>query len=337
MFGGSNMISVIIPAYNAEKQITNCLKSFENQRYKDFEIIVVNDGSTDKSEEVVNNYKQKSPMNILLVTQINSGVSVARNTGVKHARGNYLCFVDSDDMVTPEYLEKLLEEIDKNEADVSFCDYMEVSEGVVNSDVFEEIVGIQVFAAEEALKKFLYRDISPGVWCFLIRKDFFVGNKLKFSEGYRYSEDIELIFKLLACSNKTVHIKGKFYLYRISNTSVMSLVDDKRRDGFELMKNLELYFKDSSSRFSKEYNKYGVARWVWATMWQVALASKKYVDFHEGVKYYMPKTNMKKLMSFPKYKIALTSMIYILSPKIYYKLIRIYKGRNDTVRLFKNG
>ena len=102
------MISVIIPAYNAEKQITNCLKSFENQRYKDFEIIVVNDGSTDKSEEVVNNYKQKSPMNILLVTQINSGVSVARNTGVKHARGNYLCFVDSDDMVTPEYLEKII-------------------------------------------------------------------------------------------------------------------------------------------------------------------------------------------------------------------------------------
>ena len=331
------MISVIIPAYNAEKQIINCLKSFEKQRYKEFEIIVVNDGSTDKTVEVVNDYKQQSSMEISLISKMNSGVSAARNTGVLHASGNYICFVDSDDMVTPEYIEKLREAIKKNKADVSFCDYREVSEGFVNSDIFETITGTQVLAVDEALEKFLYRDIYPGVWCFLIRKEFFISNNLKFSHGYRYSEDIELIYKLLACSSKTVHIKGKFYLYRISNTSVMSLVDDKRRDGYELMKNLENYFKDFSIEFSRKYNKFGVARWVWATMWQVALASKNYKEFSDSMKYYMPKLYMKKLISFPRYKIALTSITYILSPKTYYKLIRIYRVRNDSGRLFKNG
>ena len=119
------MISIIIPVYNSEKTIESCVHSVENQLYKDIEIIIVNDGSTDGSEskcqELARTYK-----NISVITIQNSGVSNARNIGIRVAKGEFLQFVDSDDVIDKKYSYTLWENINKTQADLVICGYKEV-------------------------------------------------------------------------------------------------------------------------------------------------------------------------------------------------------------------
>lgn len=113
-------ISVIIPVYNVEKYLPRCLDSIVNQTFKDIEIICVNDGSTDDSSKILEQYAKKDKR-ITIITQKNSGPSSARNTGLKHARGEYIGFIDSDDWVDTNFYELLLKNIDMNDADIAIA------------------------------------------------------------------------------------------------------------------------------------------------------------------------------------------------------------------------
>ena len=108
------MISVIVPVYNVEKYLAECLDSILNQTYTDLEIICVNDGSTDNSLKILNEYAQKDNR-IKVISQQSGGASVARNTGIKHSTSEYLTFVDSDDIIKPTYMETLW--VNKDKAD----------------------------------------------------------------------------------------------------------------------------------------------------------------------------------------------------------------------------
>ncbi|PKM83675.1 MAG: hypothetical protein CVU88_01795 [Firmicutes bacterium HGW-Firmicutes-13] len=328
------MVSVIIPLYNVEKYIKWCLQSFENQMYKDFEIIIVNDGSKDNSANLVEEYIEKSQMNIKLIHQENAGVSAARNKGIDNSKGRYICFVDSDDMIAPNYLSDMAEILDNDDCDMVICGVRSISE---ESNCNLHYSGKNPFlkmSSHEALKKFLYRDINPGVWSLMVRREVIDENELRFAEGYRYSEDIEMIFKVIAQSNNIAITHVQLYLYRVRDTSVMSLVDDKRLDGLKLMKDLENYFDRLRIDFAEEFRRFGVSRWVWATLWQIAVASSSYNDFISDSNKYNAKFHMKKLLDFPKKKVSMSALVYSLSPFIYYiivkKIIRI-----KTNRLFK--
>ena len=107
-------VSVIIPIYNAEKFISGTIESVIAQTYQDWEIIAVDDGSTDKTPEILTKYKKKLSSNLQVITQENSGVSIARNKGIPAARGEYIAFLDHDDLWTPEKLEKQVKLLDSN-------------------------------------------------------------------------------------------------------------------------------------------------------------------------------------------------------------------------------
>ena len=111
-------ISIIIPVYNVEKYLSRCLESVINQSYKNIEIIIVNDGSTDNSFDICNKYKKKDKR-VILIDQNNQGLSGARNTGLKHATGEYICFIDSDDYVEKDYVEYLYKLIVKDDYDLN--------------------------------------------------------------------------------------------------------------------------------------------------------------------------------------------------------------------------
>lgn len=316
------MISVIIPLYNVEKYVHDCLLSFENQSYKDFEVIIINDGSTDKSLEVVKKYIHKSKMNIKIIEQKNQGVSVARNIGITNSEGEYICFVDSDDMVSVNYLQELFEKITE-EIDVSICDIKNIQEVQIYEKEREREINseIKIYSSERALNKFLLRDLKPGVWSMMIKKKVLEENNIYFTKGARYSEDIEFIYKVLANSNKILVTNSKIYYYRIRENSAMSVVDEKRKDGFELMKNLEKYFLEKDHPFKEKFEKYGVARWVYATLWQIALVSNSYDSFREKSKFYLPEKNMKKLLKFSKKDVKLIAYLYLISPYLYFIII----------------
>ncbi|NLL44563.1 MAG: glycosyltransferase [Mollicutes bacterium] len=317
------MISVIIPVFNVEKYIVNCLKSFENQVCKDFEIILINDGSKDKSSILIDKYAKDSNMRIKRIYQANAGVSAARNNGIRHSSGKYICFVDSDDMITPDYLSDMLEMSELNDLDVSICRCREISEECSINTLHSDDERHEILTSMEALSKFLLRDLAPGVFVFA-KKDIIIKNNIMFSEGYRYSEDIEFIYKLLANSKKIGYLRKQLYLYRTRESSAMSYVNESRYDGYKLMENLEEFFCNTKPAFARKYKRFGLSRWVWSTVWQSVLACNRYSEFRSSTKIYNPKKNMMKLITFPKIKVRTTAIIYVLSPYLYYKILKLY-------------
>ena len=120
-------LSVIIPVYNVENYLDRCLKSVEEQTYRDAEIIIVNDGSTDNSYEIVEKYAARND-NFIAYTTENNGLGGARNYGLSKSSGEYVVFLDSDDYVSPDCLEKFVSAAEKNDSDIVVCNSYDVDE-----------------------------------------------------------------------------------------------------------------------------------------------------------------------------------------------------------------
>ena len=194
------LISIIVPVYNASAYLQNCIDSILAQTYCNFELILVDDGSKDNSLEICESYKIKDSR-IIVIHQENAGVSAARNAGLSLAKGNYFCFVDSDDSIEQDMIEKLYASIVKSNADISICGFKSISsKGVtIMKPVAEEIVGtsnIVDFIAEHYIEWLvsspwgkLYRNIqfSPREF----DRDISLGEDLKFN--LLYFEKIEKI------------------------------------------------------------------------------------------------------------------------------------------------
>ncbi len=236
--------SFIVPVYNTEKYLKKCLDSLVNQTYKDFEIIVVNDGSTDKSSNIISKY-QKKYKNIIVIDKENEGLSMARNRGVQKSSGKYIIFVDSDDYVS----NKLLEEVDKKIDDSDILrfqiatedeEYTKINE--YHEEEFESMCGYDAF-------KYLssYHFVEPA-WCYVIRKNYYIENKFSFKKGV-YHEDFGLIPYVIykARKVKSVGFIGYYYIQR--NGSIMNNNDYKKTvkkafDMLEQYKTMRLFAKN---------------------------------------------------------------------------------------------
>lgn len=201
------LISVIIPAYNAEKYIERCIRSIQNQTHRETEIIVVNDGSADATEHIGRELGLHDPR-IKVISQENHGVSAARNRGLDVARGDYISFVDADDTLPPDALELLLDNMLRENADIVSGTMRAIH---ANGVVKEEANSIaEVWSGRTALEKSLEDNTHTySVWGKLFRKEF-VGDT-RFEEGKRIHEDSFFIFLCcekeprMVCLNKCVY------------------------------------------------------------------------------------------------------------------------------------
>ena len=182
-------ISVIVPVYNTEKYIEKCLKSLDDQTMKDFEVVIVNDGSKDESERAIKNYMRRTRMNIKYLKKENGGLASARNYGVERASGKYISFLDSDDYLDKDTFYLLEQYIDKDIDLIKFKmktvnEKEEVLEKL-DGPVFDECTG------EEGYKKLCTTDKYMDPACiYLYRREFFVENNFKYK--LRYHEDFGL-------------------------------------------------------------------------------------------------------------------------------------------------
>ena len=324
------MISVIIPLYKVEKYIESCLVSFEHQTYKDFELIIVNDGSPDNSAKIVVDYSKTSSLDIHLINQDNQGVSSARNRGIKAAKGELICFVDSDDLVDKRYLELLYKSIINSGSDIAICQSMTISEETTTSPCFIGNYRKTVKNKYEMLRRLLYRSNINGIWSLLISKR--VLNNSWFDENAKYSEDLEMVWKLVSNSNYICLIDAKLYYYRIRSTSAMASLNDRRIDGMRLFNGLEKHILIHAPEVYTEFKKFGVAKWVWSTLWQEAVGASDYRSFIKHIKRYNPEKHMRKLIRFPDKKVAISSWIFVKSKKAFYTIIRIIKRNYREIR-----
>ena len=238
--------SFVVPVYNTEKYLKKCLDSLVNQTFEDFEIIIVNDGSTDNSKNIIDDYLKKYK-NIILLDQKNAGLSEARNNGVKKAKGKYLIFIDSDD-----YVEKdLLKNIDDNIEDVDVLRYQIVTEDIYgnNKKEYKEEV-FDVTTGYDAFKLITnYHFVEPA-WCYVYKKDYYVRNNFRFKKGI-YHEDFALIPYVIykARTVKSINYIGYHYITRegsIMNNSDYNKTVKKAFDMLEGYKALKLFAKNPS-------------------------------------------------------------------------------------------
>ena len=236
--------SFIVPVYNTEKYLKKCLDSLVNQTYKDFEIIVVNDGSTDKSSNIISKY-QKKYKNIIVIDKENEGLSMARNRGVQKSSGKYIIFVDSDDYVS----NKLLEEVDKkiDDSDILRFQIATEDEGYTKINEYHE-EGFESMCGYDAFKYLSsYHFVEPA-WCYVIRKNYYIENKFSFKKGV-YHEDFGLIPYVIYKARKVKSIDFIGYYYIQRNGSIMNNNDYKKTvkkafDMLEQYKTMRLFAKN---------------------------------------------------------------------------------------------
>ena len=206
-------ISVIIPVYNTEKYIEKCLKSLEKQTMQDFEIVVVNDGSTDESGRVIKNYMRKTRLKIKYLEKENGGLASARNYGLERALGKYISFLDSDDYLDENLFSKLEKYMDED-IDLIKFKMKTVDE---KGNVIEKLDGpvFNVCSGEEGYKKLCTTDKYMDPACiYLYRREFFVENNFKYK--LRYHEDFGLT-SLIMIQAKTF-VSTKFFGYNYLQT-----------------------------------------------------------------------------------------------------------------------
>ena len=214
----NDLISVIIPVYNVEKYLDRCLTSVINQTYTKLEIILIDDGSTDNCPQICDEWA-KNEQRIKVIHKKNEGVSSARNLGINMSSGEYISFIDSDDILHPKYFEIMHKSIDN--ADLSYCEYMrfndECSFEEMNDYDKETYTGNHVFD-----NSMLSIDI---VWNKLIRKKSL--NGLKFDTELKNGEDTLFSYNLLCKCNSVVYVKNEMYGYFIRKSGASISADLK--------------------------------------------------------------------------------------------------------------
>ncbi|WP_293717992.1 glycosyltransferase [uncultured Phascolarctobacterium sp.] len=203
------MISIIVPVYNVEKYLNRCIDSILKQIYIDFEIILVNDGSTDSSGIICEYYHEQYPQIITVIHQNNQGLSQARNTGLEQAKGEYITFIDSDDFISPNYLYVLLKNMKMYDADISCCSYIRTTKSIMNNDFIKSNNICTIVEGSNCVKFYLEKElVSAGIK--LYKKEIF--NNLRFPFG-KIHEDISTIFQAFSQARRIVYIDEKLYYY----------------------------------------------------------------------------------------------------------------------------
>ena len=217
------MLSIIITAYNAEKTIERCINSILENEYNDYEIIVINDGSSDKTEKVIELFASDK---IKYFSKKNTGVADSRNFGIEKAKGEYITFIDSDDYVSNNYfknLDKYLKQgIDIIKRKAIIINEKNNEKTKIEGPVFGEITGEQAF--NELCFKDIYLDT---LWSYIIKKNLFTENNLYF-EPNKYHEDFGLLPLLILKAKSVISTNDYVYYYVQTDGSIMRDSDDAK-------------------------------------------------------------------------------------------------------------
>ncbi len=235
------LITVIIPIYNGEKYAKTCLENMLQQSYKNLEIIVVDDGSTDKTAEIIRDYPVK-----IITHEKNKGLSAARNTGMDAATGEYIHFMDVDDSVNSVFYEKMIKAISETETDIA-CGSMINEHNRYKTQRFKNQ---QVYVNTKDKLTATYVGKWGFVWRYLFRLDFLKSRKLRFEEG-RFIEDLPFSVPAVYFANKLVTVPDAEYFY---NHSVNSILTNKEKTHRKKRHADKKYAKEQILKFAKEHN-----------------------------------------------------------------------------------
>lgn len=212
------LVSLVMPVYNAEKYLEESLKGILSMDYPSFELIIVNDGSTDRSKEILEGYS-KNDKRIRLFSKENGGPSDARNYGTQLAKGEYICFVDADDIVLPNMLDTLVDAV----GDADVCVGKKIRWNQIKDFKREDSWDAFSGSFEEFRKANVrYQRSMRGTTARLYKKDIIIKNNLVFDTGRNYAEDMFFNYEYFRFCKKIVFAAEPVYIYRIHNLDSLS-------------------------------------------------------------------------------------------------------------------
>lgn len=249
----NNKISIIIPIYNTEKFLNKCIDSVLNQTYKNIEIVCINDGSTDKSLEILNNYNDER---LKIISIENHGVSYARNLALNNITGDYVAFVDSDDIVEETFCEKLLNNLLSNSSDMSYCGhYTKNIEGKILKQWSPELLKTNT-PIDDRLKITKYLVVTKKLFKKSIIEEF----KIKFNIKLHYAEDSLFLIQYLTHCKSISGITNKLYTDIVNEKSLCRNPKYKSRRKIERDKSFKIiddiikeYKKKNNLKSNKKY------------------------------------------------------------------------------------
>lgn len=271
-------ISIIVPVYNVENYLAKCLDSLVNQTYQNIEILVVNDGSKDSSEKIIQDYAQKFPEKIRAFNKKNGGLSDARNFGIDHATGDYIGFVDSDDYITETMFEEMLNLALKHQAEMVICNIQKVDE---HGNVTQKLTQIPNMPEKIDLETHfsVFSDLSYFACNKLFKKELFKDKRFK--KGAHY-EDIQLVPQLLLECKTLAQTQTYHYQYLERTDSISKTHTEKGLDILNAVKDVEVFFQKSQySTKLKELKNFQILEGVYTFLAYLAFVKD------EGVFYTM--------------------------------------------------
>lgn len=234
------IVSIIVPVHNAQKYLNDCVSSIFQQTYNNFELILIDDGSSDNSPSMCDSYGEGE--NVIVIHQLNQGVSSARNTGLLHAKGDYILFLDSDDYLEKNYLYQLVQCIENNDADIAICNINIVNDSIIVDKMKTHDFSNNVFYIDDSFN-YNKNPFALTVCGKLFQK--VIINDVKFNSKFRIGEDALFMAECLKKCNKVAFSNDTSYFYRMNPTSVMhEKYSDKCLDQLLVWNEIENLFQD---------------------------------------------------------------------------------------------
>lgn len=315
--------SVIIPCYNCAKSIVETLESLESQTYKSFEVICINDGSSDDTLDILRQWLDKKTLNIKIIDQENGGVSRARNRGIDNADTAYVLFLDADDIYHKDYIYHLVNSVEQFRADVSYCRL------VRNLDIvkkYNDEIAYKINNQQEAMDKLMYEMYQYGFYCYLYRKDILDKYNLRFDENTKYFEDREFNWKYLCHCATYVLVDAPMYGYRVCENSATQKMTSWQRtvNSLNAVKRVEEYLALYQCDYLDILKSYLYQRVMWSVAKNIVLCGDKemYRQLQEN---YNVKVCMKRTAKDSNKLVAISSMLYLIHPMLFYKVVRLKK------------
>ncbi len=299
--------SIIVPVYNLEKYVKRCLDSIFKQSLKDYEVIVVNDGSSDKSLDIIKKY------DVVLIDQKNKGLSESRNVAIKKAKGEYLLFVDGDDYIEKDLLKKIDEVLD-DQPDIVRFQSRETFDDKESIDYEED--SFPTCTGPEAFKKICNYHYVETVALYCIRKDYYEKEKFTFEKNMVH-EDFRLIPLVIIKANKVKSISYIGYNYYQRNNSIMN-----SKDYVKIKKKVDCFF-NHYQYLIKEINKTKIDSKVFKSYISNSLITKITELNKEDYKEYLKVLKEEKVFdnlltdTLPR---KIKKVIVKINPKLYYKI-----------------
>lgn len=314
------LITVIINVYNREKFIKKCIDSVINQTYKNIEILIINDGSTDKTLDICKSYKDKR---IKIITTKNQGLSLSRNVGIDNATGSYLYFVDSDDYIELDTIEFLYNLCKKYNSDFSTCEPLTIYDySFTNKQPKKKD---KILDKYEMLKKVLLAENSAGTtWNKLIKKELY--NNIRFEK--RIVNDVVVTYKLVLKANKIVYSNQRKYYYLKHDGAVT-------KNGFKKLDRTTDYYKAVIERY--EYIKTIYPNMIENDMGLLRAILKLYLIENETIENYLKKQHvisifkkkfsLKMIFADAQLKEKTKILLFRINPKLYKKIGLLYRKK----------